>query len=163
MSPLGHVAVALLARRAIERCTNTRLNLWGVLLGSVLPDMDLVLLPFGKREHVHRTFSHSPFFALVAARLLSSWLPANAVFCGGMSHVLVDNFWGGDPPGVGWFFPFDRKRRLLGAELGMRLKRPDRFARAVALELLIVLIAVAVSLNIPVEMETAQPARSGSG
>ncbi len=149
MSPLGHVAIALLARRAIERCTNTNLDLRGMLLGSVLPDLDLALLPFGKREYVHRTFSHSPFFVLVAARFLSSRLPANALFCGGVSHLLLDNFWGGDPPGVAWFFPFDRKRHLLGTELGMRSMRLGGRARAVALELVIVSIATAILLIHP--------------
>ena len=146
MSPLGHAAIALLARRAIMRCTNTNLDLQGILLGSVLPDLDFVLLPFGKREHVHRTLGHSPFFVLVAVCLLSSRLPANAVLCGGVSHLLVDNFWGGDPPGVAWFFPFDRKRHLLGAELGMRSRQSSGRARAIALELVIVLIAATILL-----------------
>ncbi len=144
MSPIGHAAIALLARRAIKRCTNINLNLQGVLLGSVLPDLDLLLLPFGKREHVHRTFSHSPFLVLVAAFLLSSRLPTNAVLCGGVSHLLLDNFWGGDPPGVAWFFPFDKKRRLIGAELGMRSRRAGGRARVVALELVIVLISAII-------------------
>lgn len=149
MSPLGHAAIALLARRAIMRYTNTNLDLQGILLGSVLPDLDIVLLPFGKREYVHRTFSHSPFLVLIAAFLLSSRLPANAVLCGGVSHLLVDNFWGGDPPGVAWFFPFDRKRHLIGGELGMRSRDPGERVRVVALELVIVLISAMILLIHP--------------
>ena len=146
MSPLGHIAIALFARRAIKRYANTDLDLHGIVLGSILPDLDLMLLPFGKREHVHRTVGHSPLLVLIAAWLLSSRLPADALVCGGISHLLVDNFWGGDPPGVAWFFPFDRKRRLIGAELGMRLRDPGGRARAVILELSIVLMIATILL-----------------
>ncbi len=146
MKPAGHIAVALLTRRAIIRCTSVNLDVLGILIGSILPDLDFLLLPFGEREYIHRTFCHSPFFMLGAALLLRSRLPAGAVLYSGLLHLLVDNFWGGDPPGVAWFFPFDRKRRLIGGELGMGSNDPGTQLWAMFLEMVIVVISIALLL-----------------
>jgi len=147
MTPLGHVAVTLLARRAIRRCAGIALDARGMLIGGTLPDLDFLLLPVGRRERVHRTFFHSPLAVLGGALLLCPWVPVGATLCGGLLHLLVDNLWGGNPPGVAWFFPVDRRRRLLGFELGMRSGTARGRLRALVAEAAVVLAAFVLLLG----------------
>lgn len=90
----------------------------GVLVGSVLPDVDFFAvhtLGVSKSE-AHRTWTHSPL-ALILAGLALRRLGIMSVIAGGLSHILIDNFIGGNPPGVGWAYPLVRGRIPLGPHL----------------------------------------------
>ncbi len=140
MSPFGHLTTALLVRRVLGPRWASALDLPSVVAGSTLPDLDLLLLPFAKREKVHRTFSHSLFFLFLSAYVLQPWFSFWGIVFGGMTHLLVDNVWGGDPPGVAWGFPFDSRRRQLGFELGMRSSTLAGRNRARKVELAVILV-----------------------
>ncbi|MBK1883324.1 metal-dependent hydrolase [Luteolibacter pohnpeiensis] len=80
---------------------------WGALFG-ILPDLDVLLLPFFNTTHdlwVHRTLTHSLLFIIVAALAISPWLAklwkrdkvskgqaAGFIFLVLGVHVLVDCF-----------------------------------------------------------------------
>lgn len=117
MTPFGHIIVgAALARWLRERGLPVQTK--GVLVGSVLPDVDFFAvhtLGFPKSE-AHRTWTHSPI-ALLLAGLALRRLGMGSVIVGGLSHILIDNFIGGNPPGVGWAYPLVRGRIPLGPHL----------------------------------------------
>ncbi|MER3543714.1 MAG: hypothetical protein C4311_03685 [Chloroflexota bacterium] len=117
MTPFGHLIVgAALARWLRERGLSVQTK--GVLVGSVLPDVDFFAvhtLGFPKSE-AHRTWTHSPI-ALLLAGLALRRLGIGSVIVGGLSHILIDNFIGGNPPGVGWAYPLVRGRIPLGPHL----------------------------------------------
>jgi membrane-bound metal-dependent hydrolase YbcI (DUF457 family) len=82
----------------------------GIVLGSVLPDLDFVLLvPLMGRRRGHRTVTHAPAFQLIAAWLLRPfgfW----SVFVGQLTHSLADSLGAGHPPGVAWLWPLVWRR-----------------------------------------------------
>lgn len=115
----GHLIGAWIVGKAIERCSSTRFTLteWGLLLfAGILPDMDL-LVQWTMDVQVHRLFSHSLTFALIAAaisygvaRYFSDQearpkLVALAVGTGVLTHISLDLF---SSPGVQllWPIPF---------------------------------------------------------
>ena len=94
----------------IGRTLGLSLNPQGVLIGSLLPDLDfLLLVPFVGRQRGHRTAMHSPAFHLIAAYLFRQygfW----SVLAGAMLHLAIDDVHAGKPPGVAWLWPFSKGR-----------------------------------------------------
>lgn len=115
MTPFGHLTVGAALARWLQR-RGVPVQTKGVLLGSVLPDVDFFATPYFARTKVHRTFTHSPIALLLAGLVLRRW-GIGSVIIGGLSHILIDNFIGGNPPGVGWAFPLTSGRVPLGPHL----------------------------------------------
>jgi hypothetical protein len=117
VTPFGHLTVGAALATWLQR-RGMAVRTEGVLVGSVLPDIDFFAvhyLGFPKTK-AHRTFTHSPF-ALLLAGLALRRLGLGAVVVGGLAHILIDNFIGGNPPGVGWAVPFTSRRVALGPHL----------------------------------------------
>lgn len=94
----------------VGRLLDAKINPIGVMVGSLLPDLDFFLLvPFVGRKRGHRTAMHSPVFHMIMAVLLRR-LGMGSVLLGALVHSLIDDFMPGDPPGVAWFWPFSGAR-----------------------------------------------------
>ena len=119
MSPVGHAVLGWCVAHVAAR-RGWQVNILGFVLGSVVPDTDFVtLVPLIGRMKGHRTITHAPAFQLLLAwilRRMGFW----SVFGGQVIHSLVDNLWGGDPPGIAWVWPLWGKRIQVGLELGFR-------------------------------------------
>jgi membrane-bound metal-dependent hydrolase YbcI (DUF457 family) len=106
---LQHACVGLAIGKAAALCGG-RLNWAGLLLGSVLPDIDFVfLVPWLGRVRGHRTITHAPLFQVGVAWVLRKygfW----AVFIGQFAHSLVDSLGPGMPRGVAWLWPLIWRR-----------------------------------------------------
>jgi len=113
MKPMGHAIVGISFAYGVHQF-GYRVNPFGCVLGSVLPDIDIVLFaPFLGRMRGHRTITHAPAFQLLLAwslRRYGFW----SVFLGQILHSLADNAGGGKPAGVAWAFPFSLKRMQIG-------------------------------------------------
>lgn len=95
---------------ALGELIGVRFNPIGVFLGSLLPDLDFVLLvPFLGRRRGHRTAMHSPVCSVISALFLRRF-GMGSVLLGALAHSLIDDFVPGDPPGVAWFWPFSGAR-----------------------------------------------------
>jgi membrane-bound metal-dependent hydrolase YbcI (DUF457 family) len=87
MTPWGHAAVGL-GMAGVAAAWGWRAKLPGLLLGSVLPDIDFVLLvPLLGRQRGHRTITHAPVFQLWLAwrlRRMGFWslLVGQLAHCG---------------------------------------------------------------------------------
>ena len=62
MTPLGHISVSYIMGKGIKT-----LSIPALIIGGVLPDVDVIAYLFGAYEQIHRTFTHSLFFVLLAA------------------------------------------------------------------------------------------------
>lgn len=109
---VAHLPSGYLVFRALPRAWRTRVALAGALIGSVLPDLDLVYFYLvDERRHAHHTYwSHIPFYWLVIALMgipvvgvvRRSWLPAaSALLAGVLAHLLLDTVAGG----IFWLHP----------------------------------------------------------
>lgn len=110
MNPLQHTIVGLHLAGIANHC-GWRVNTVGVLLGSVLPDIDfLVLVPFLGRKRGHRTITHAPAFHIILAfvlRRFGFW----SVLAGLLSHSITDNLTVRDrASGVAWLWPLVWRR-----------------------------------------------------
>lgn len=110
MTPLQHAAVGWGLAGMATRC-GWRVNIAGVLLGSVLPDIDFVLfVPFLGRRQGHRTITHAPACHIVLALMLRRfgfW----SVLAGLLAHSAADNITRVDrASGVAWLWPLVWKR-----------------------------------------------------
>lgn len=109
MSPWGHLLVGGCVAAAL-RCGGWSPRRAGLLLGSVLPDLDfLLLVPLVGRVRGHRTITHAPLFQLLVAwklRRLGFW----SVLLGQLLHSLADSLGEGNPPGVAWLWPIIWRR-----------------------------------------------------
>lgn len=88
------------------------------LIGSILPDLDVFLMLFGKRVYLknHQGFSHSlvflPLFSLLITMLLIPFIPfawsnVFAIALGIMIHVLLDY---SNTYGISLLYPISKKR-----------------------------------------------------
>lgn len=109
MTPYAHAACGL-ALAWLTRPPHHPPQWAGWLIGSVLPDLDFVLLvPLLGRQMGHRTITHAPAFQVGMAWLLRRygfW----AVLGGQLVHSLADSCGHGNPRGVAWFVPFHWNR-----------------------------------------------------
>lgn len=127
MTPWAHALSGVLLREACARC-GWRLSLRGVVLGSVLPDIDFLLfVPWLGRARGHRTITHAPLVQLGIAWLLRRY-GFGAVLLGQVLHSLTDSLGRGTPSGVAWLYPFVRRRlsfRELGEIAGIMQRQPS--------------------------------------
>ena len=111
MTPFGHLSTAFLISR------NDRYFLPAALAGSVIMDADIILLPFGIYNGLHRVITHNLFFLVLTTGLVFLiWrksLNRNQIIFGlitGMvSHMLLDCVLDDNPTnglGIAIFWPF---------------------------------------------------------
>lgn len=104
MKPWEHALVGVWLAGGMARC-GLPVRLPGVLLGSVLPDIDfLLLVPVVGRLAGHRTITHAPVFHIGVAlvlRRLGFW----SMLAGQLCHSLTDSMGPGKPRGVAWAWP----------------------------------------------------------
>jgi hypothetical protein len=109
VTPWGHAAVGLCIADVAALC-GWRINRSGILLGSVIPDLDfLFLVPFLGRLHGHRTMTHAPLFQLGLAWLLRRygfW----SVLVGQLAHSIADSATSRQRPGIAWLWPLKWQR-----------------------------------------------------
>lgn len=103
----AHLPAGYLLSRVIQKKLNTSRFLWLGLVGSVLPDLDILYYIFsGKRWLSHREFwMHIPIYwvgitlvVFLALALLrkKDWYPAAVIFFAGVfSHFILDTVIGG--------------------------------------------------------------------
>ncbi len=109
MTPVGHTLVGLCIAGGAARC-GWHINRAGVVLGSVLPDLDiLVFVPFLGRMQGHRTITHAPVVQIGLAWLLARF-DSGSVLLGMLAHSGVDSVGDGNPRGVAWLWPVVRRR-----------------------------------------------------
>lgn len=146
MTPFGHLIVGATLARWL-RWHGVPVRTEGVLVGSVLPDIDWLAVPFASsRQMVHRMGTHSPL-ALGLAGLLLRRLGTGSVIAGGLSHILIDNWMGGNPPGVGWAYPFVRQRLALGPHLSWRGQSRPPTLVGYMFEIAVILFLIVVSVT----------------
>ncbi len=82
-----------------------------LMLGALLPDMDLILN--GAAPFTHRGIVHTPIAALTIALLffLLTWRKGSslALLIGYISHLFLDTF---TPAGIMWLFPLEHTYSL---------------------------------------------------
>ena len=115
MKPVTHLAVAYLTARGLE-AAGTPVDRRGLFIGSLLPDLDFLLLPFIPRMLSHRTAAHSLAWITLMAALLQRRFGFGSVWLGGLTHLVADELNSCDSrrghwPRLMWLFPFDLGRR----------------------------------------------------
>jgi len=117
LKPPTHIAIAFLVAKGL-RAAGIPVNQRGVLLGSVLPDVDYLLVPFAPRFAVHRTVTHTLLWTALAAGLVGRLWNCGAwsTWLGGLTHLAADELNSCDTrhgrwPRIAWLFPFDLWRR----------------------------------------------------
>ena len=121
MTPIGHAAVGYVVARAHARLgPRWTVSPWHVVLGSVLPDIDFVLVWAPRFNEWHRVVTHNLSFVALASVLLG-WALARArghamsrtvlaLALGGVLHLLVDACMDGNASngiGIAVLWPFD--------------------------------------------------------
>ncbi len=113
MTPLGHISVSYITGKSIGY-----LLLPALIIGGVLPDIDVIAYLFGAYEQIHRTFTHSLFFVLLAALISMLFFKTNkriaflSMLIGGVLHLLFDFIQDTNPEngvGVMLFWPFSNQ------------------------------------------------------
>lgn len=114
MTPAGHGAVAFCLAAA-----SPRLSWPAVVLGSVIVDIDFVLVGLPQFNALHRVITHNVFFVALVAAIGAAWAPASrrsivalSLALGGASHLLVDSMLDGNPSngiGVAFLWPLSQR------------------------------------------------------
>lgn len=115
MKPVTHLAIAYLVAQGLS-AAGVHVNRHGLLLGSVLPDLDFVLSPVIPRVLSHRTAAHSLSSITLIAALLRNRFGFGSLWIGGLTHLVADELNSCDTrhghwPRLMWLFPFDLGRR----------------------------------------------------
>lgn len=112
--PAGYLLSAVCRRKVAEK--SRRLVLWGILAGSVIPDLDMIYFWIMQERaiHHHLYLPHLPsvwvgvlaigsLLALITKKRIW-WQGALWMFVGAMFHLMLDTLVGG----IAWLHPFDR-------------------------------------------------------
>jgi membrane-bound metal-dependent hydrolase YbcI (DUF457 family) len=113
MTPLGHLSVGYIIGQ-----TNKRIIISYVCLGSILPDIDFILIGFRWFNEVHRKWTHNLLFAIVISIGLcifqkknNKYLVAFSLLSGILLHIFIDSIMDNNPSngiGVALFWPFSQ-------------------------------------------------------
>ena len=87
MYALGHMVIGYLTVRAVDRVCKTKTKTWIALTVGMIPDVDLLLVPFGM---VHHTYTHSILLWLPLAVLMLFSTPFVPVYFGIVQHMFDD-------------------------------------------------------------------------
>ena len=119
----GHILFPIL----IHLLTNKALDLYALVFGSCLPNLDAILGSLGlASKDFHMGIFHTPFFVVLASVMVFSYdLVLGLCFLiGGLSHILADT---GCDTGIMWFYPVSRRRFAfcLWVNTGMNSERRE--------------------------------------
>ncbi len=117
MKLVGHVGAGV-ALIAIARQLELPIDVWGVLLGGLLPDADFLLFVLWLgRVRGHRTITHSPAFLILLAWLLRHRFGFSSVLISGLvhsllddCHSLLDDYTLEHHEGIAWLWPLSLRR-----------------------------------------------------
>ncbi len=119
MTPVGHGAFGYVTGRGLARVGP--IGVTAVVVGSVLPDIDFLVVWAPQFNAWHRVVTHNLLFCAVAT-VLAAWLGAHrhgrarawawglGVALGSLGHLLVDSAMdtnGSNGIGVAWLWPWD--------------------------------------------------------
>jgi len=150
LNPIAHLSIAYLAARALARA-GIPVNSKGMQWGSILPDVDYLLVPLVPRFVAHRTVTHTPLCTALVAGLAGRRWGFWSTWLGGLVHLAADELAGCDTrrghwSRLMWLFPFDLGRRPWKRCLFDRGALPGpTFLGHLLLEGPIVLLAAAVA------------------
>lgn len=110
MTPAGHASISVILGHKLNRK-----YLFALLAGSLVPDIDFILLPFPFFNSIHRYITHSLFFIVLSGVVLFLVI-RNADYrwfllyiAGGILHLFVDSVLDANPSngvGVPFLWPF---------------------------------------------------------
>jgi membrane-bound metal-dependent hydrolase YbcI (DUF457 family) len=113
MTPAGHLAASY-----IMGSTWKKLSMTGLLIGSLLPDIDWIFVGFGWFNEIHRLVTHNLLFIIVSSILINfvfghkrDVFLASGIFIGGVMHLVLDSILDNNPTngiGTAIFWPFSR-------------------------------------------------------
>lgn len=117
MDIVHHAVIGLIGLNAAENVDRITEGAF-FLFGSILPDLDVFLMIFGKRFYLknHQGFSHSllliPLFSIIITALLIpyidfSWTNLLALALGMFVHIFLDYT---NTYGITMFYPYNQKR-----------------------------------------------------
>ena len=93
MTPLGHIAIGY-----TSQSLSHKLLLPALITGSLLPDIDFLLLPLEAFNSLHRSFTHSLAFIVPAAAILTAFPQIRrkkafflSMLIGGLMHLFADS------------------------------------------------------------------------
>lgn len=122
MTPIGHSATGYLLYRLLKMKW-PRVMMDPIILGSFLPDIDFLFIILVGSIKFHRTFTHSLFFVILVAFIISLALKKNpkrglislGLLLGGLLHILIDACEDTSPAtgmGIPLLWPFIPRRFL---------------------------------------------------
>ena len=105
---VGHLPAGYLTALGVSRFVPSRALFWGIVVGAVLPDIDLVwFLLVDSSYHHHSLLPHRPIvwvLVLIAGLLLKRSL-VSGLGLGGLLHVALDTTLGQ----IAWGWPFSER------------------------------------------------------
>ncbi len=114
MSPVGHLSISYLAVSLFKK-----ISIPAIIVGSLIPDITFIFLPFPFFNQIHRQATHSLLFIVLFAVIIGLWIKdekkLNFIFSfilGGFLHLLTDSCLDTNPTngiGVPFLWPFSDK------------------------------------------------------
>jgi len=110
MTPLGHASIAVLIGSRMKKQ-----YLLALLAGSLIPDIDFILLPFRFFNSAHRYFTHNVFFLIITGIIMLlilrdiDYKMLLLFLAGGLLHLFLDAILDANPSngiGIPLFWPF---------------------------------------------------------
>ena len=89
MQPISHYSIAYLINKGLQ-AANLPINPDGLRWGSVLPDIDYLLVPFTSRFLAHRTVTHTPLWTAMVAVVMGRRWGFWSTWLGGLIHLAAD-------------------------------------------------------------------------
>ena len=109
MTPVGHASISVIAGIKLNQK-----HFYALFFGSLIPDIDFLLLPLEAFNNLHRAVTHNIFFLLIISlfilpffRVKDIWVPV-LFLTGGISHLLIDSILDANPSngvGIALFWP----------------------------------------------------------
>lgn len=147
MQPPTHIAISSIVDQA-AKSIGLPLNLKGVILGGLAPDIDWLFVPFLPRNFIHRTVFHSLLWVVTVALIGRKKYGGLSVALGGIAHLAADELNSCDSrrqhwPRQRWFFPYGiTKPPFKRCLVDVGFIRGTRLRRDIIIELPIIAFAL---------------------
>jgi hypothetical protein len=115
LQPISHYSIAFLINEGLQ-AAGVSVNRKGIIWGSVLPDIDYLLVPFTSRFLAHRTVTHTPLWTVMIAAAMQQRWGFWSTWLGGLVHLAADELTScnrrtGQRSRLMWRFPYGLDRR----------------------------------------------------
>ncbi len=109
MTPIGHASISVLIGNRMKKK-----YFWVLLTGSLIPDIDFILMPLKTYNAIHRHFTHNLFFIFFVGIVMlivirsADYKMLLLFLAGGVMHLLIDSILDANPSngtGVPLFWP----------------------------------------------------------